>query len=159
MTMRKSSDRNKDREESAAAFRRLNQSGNPMDRKRQRRNTLILAVSVLAAAGVLYSVRCAMRSRPVPDSGRKAVIQIDGEKIHTMDLDQDAEYTVKTKDGHYNTVTVKDGCVSVREADCKNQVCVNTAAARYPGEVIACLPHRMIVYISQEVSSASADGG
>lgn len=83
----------------------------------------------------------------LPDSGLVAVIQMDGEKIHEMDLDQDAEYTAVTEDGHVNVVVVKDQSVMVREADCANQVCVKTGQIRNPGEVIACMPHRMIIYI------------
>ena len=37
--------------------------------------------------------------------------------------------------------------VRVEEADCKNQICVKTGAIHFPGEVIACMPHRMMIYI------------
>ena len=111
--------------------------------KRQRRNTAILAGGLAAAFLILYGVQRMM----LPDSGLVAVIQMDGEKIRGMDLDEDAEYRVQTEDGHYNVVVVQDQSVMVREADCENQVCVMTGRIRYPGEVIACLPHRLIIYI------------
>ena len=111
--------------------------------KRQRRNTAILTGGLAAAFLILYGVQRMM----LPDSGLVAVIQMDGEKIHEMDLDQDAEYTAVTEDGHVNVVVVKDQSVMVREADCANQVCVKTGQIRNPGEVIACMPHRMIIYI------------
>ena len=111
--------------------------------KRQRRNTAILAGGLAAAFLILYGVQRMM----LPDSGLVAVVQMDGEKIHEMDLDQDAEYTAVTEDGHVNVVVVKDQSVMVREADCANQVCVKTGQIRNPGEVIACMPHRMIIYI------------
>ena len=111
--------------------------------KRQIRNTMILIVSLVSVFLVLYLIQ----RRSVPDSGLSAVIQVDGEKVHTMDLDRSAEYTVTTGNGHFNTVVVKDQSVSVREADCANQICVQTGQIRYPGEVIACLPHKLIIVI------------
>jgi hypothetical protein len=58
-----------------------------------------------------------------------------------------ADDRAETADGNYNTVVVKDQSVRVEEADCKNQICVKTGAIHFPGEVIACMPHRMMIYI------------
>lgn len=109
----------------------------------QRRNTLLLA-GILAAVFLALSV---FGKKPPQDAGLRAVIQVKGETVHTMELDQDAQYTVAGEDGHYNTVVVADGTVAVSEADCPNQICVKTAPIRFPGEVISCLPHRLIISI------------
>ncbi len=113
--------------------------------RRRRRNTIILAAVLAAVFLILYG----FQRRALPDSGLEVVVQMDGEKIRGMDLDEDAEYRVQTEDGHYNVVVVQDQSVMVREADCENQVCVMTGRIRYPGEVIACLPHRLIIYIEE----------
>ena len=114
---------------------------------RQIRNTLLFAAVLICVLLILYLIQTAGRREKAEEPGRKAVIQIDGETVHTMRLDQDETFRVQTEDGHYNIVTVRDGCAEVSEADCENQVCVNTKEIRYPGEVIACLPHHLIVYI------------
>lgn len=117
--------------------------------KKQIRNSVLLAVVLAAVFLALYF----MTRRTSPEEAAaerqvlKAVIQIDGEKVHTMDLDKDAEYRAETADGNYNTVVVKDQSVRVEEADCKNQICVKTGAIHFAGEVIACMPHRMMIYI------------
>lgn len=54
---------------------------------------------------------------------------------------------VLTDDAGYNTLVIKDGQVSISEADCPEQVCVNTHWITSPGETIVCLPHRLIVEI------------
>ena len=46
-----------------------------------------------------------------------------------------------------NTVEIKDGAVTVTNADCKNQICVNHAAITKKGESIICLPNRVIAEI------------
>ena len=117
--------------------------------KKQIRNSILLAVVL----GVCFLALYIMNRRTPPEktvaegNALKAVIQIDGEKVHTMDLDKDAEYRAETAEGNYNIVVVEDQSVRVEEADCKNQVCVKTGAIHFPGEVIACMPHRMMIYI------------
>ncbi len=111
--------------------------------KRQRRNSLILVVSLLAVFFIFYVVQ----RLNTPKDSLKAVIQIDGKTVHTMDLGKDDEYVAGDPDGDYNIVIVKDGCVMVQEANCANQVCVKTGQIQNEGEVIACLPHKMIIYL------------
>ena len=112
-----------------------------------RRNSVLLIVSLLAVFLVLYLIWRMSGTAAKEDSSLTAVIRISGEKVHTMDLDHDGTYTAKTPDGHYNVVVVEDHCVRVSEADCRNQVCVKTGQIRYPGEVIACMPHELILDI------------
>lgn len=116
--------------------------------KKQIRNSILLATVLTAVFLVLYLTRTTSPEKAVTDGhAMKAVIQIDGKRVHTMELDKDAEYRAETADGNYNTVVVKDQSVRVEEADCKNQICVKTGAIHFPGEVIACMPHRMMIYI------------
>lgn len=57
----------------------------------------------------------------------------------------------------YNIVEVKDGYVSVTEADCADLICVRTGKIQNQGDVIACLPHKLIIYIRSEEESQEAD--
>lgn len=114
-----------------------------MIKMRQRRNSVILAVGLAAVLFVIYLVQ---QIKPEKESA-KAVVQVDGEIVHTMYLDRDEEYTAKGPDDSYNIIAVEDGSVMVKEANCKNQVCVQTGKICNEGEVIACLPHKLIVYI------------
>ena len=116
--------------------------------KKQIRNSILLATVLTAVFLFLYLTRTTSPEKAVTDGhAMKVVIQIDGKRVHTMELDKDAEYRAETADGNYNTVVVKDQSVRVEEADCKNQICVKTGAIHFPGEVIACMPHRMMIYI------------
>ena len=123
--------------------------------RRQRLNTVILAVVLAAGLLMLFMIQRRGISGEASDAGEgdgtgpEAVIQMDEEIVHTMPLNENALFRAEDAEGHYNLVEVKDGSVMVREADCKNQVCVRTGRIRNPGEVIACLPHRMIIYIEE----------
>ena len=112
----------------------------------KRRNTILLAVILLAVFGIGWLVQ----HRMLGSSGPAAVVQYKGEIIHRLPLDRETSVVVGDRDGDYNIVTVKDGKVSVTEANCPDQICVYIGQISTVEEVIACLPHGMIVYIEEE---------
>lgn len=79
------------------------------------------------------------------------VITIDKElyKKIPFDVDTYEELVVHTDLGS-NTIVIKNGLVNVVDADCPDFVCVNTKPATQVGDMIVCLPHRLIVEISDE---------
>ena len=112
----------------------------------KRRNTILLAVVLLTVFGIGWLVQ----HRMLGSSGPAAVVQYKGEIIHRLPLDRETSVVVGDRDGDYNIVTVKDGKVSVTEANCPDQICVYIGQISTVEEVIACLPHEMIVYIEEE---------
>ncbi len=78
-----------------------------------------------------------------------AHITINGETERVIELseDQHEEFTITTSKGS-NTISITDGMVSVHFADCPDQICVKTPPISKDGEVIACLPHKLLIEIS-----------
>lgn len=86
----------------------------------------------------------------------------DGEGIVTVRINGKlyGEYNLKTvKDqsiklnlpsGEHSTVEFKDGKVRIEDADCPDKICVKTGWISKPGEMIVCLPYRIIIKISGE---------
>lgn len=111
--------------------------------ERQRRNTLILALALLAVLAAAFGVQRWLAR----GGGATAVIKVEGQVVHTLPLFQDCELWIGDGDTGRNLVRVEDGKVMVAQADCPDKVCVHTGAIRREGEVIACLPHNLIVYI------------
>ena len=103
------------------------------------RNDIILIASLLAAALLGFFL---MR----PNIGGKYVSVIsNGEEIARYSLSKDIETDI-TQLG-INHLVIKDGFAKIESADCKNQVCVHSAAISKVGETIACLPHKLIIKI------------
>lgn len=100
---------------------------------------IIVAVVLLAAAVILIIFG---RRK----DGYMAVLYADREELGRYSLDEDRVVPVDLEEG-YNCVVISDGRVFVREADCDNQICVNTPAIGQAGETIVCLPHRFYVII------------
>lgn len=90
-------------------------------------------------------------------SGTRAIIEQNGETIAELDLSKNTELVLNDGNGGSNTITVNNGQISVTDANCPDLVCVRTGAISQTGEVIACLPHKLIITISS-VQTDSLDG-
>lgn len=73
-------------------------------------------------------------------------VTVDGRDEVTLDIDEDTEYTVNTKQGT-NIIRISDGNVSVIEADCPDELCRKQGTISKSGETIICLPHKVVVTI------------
>ena len=82
--------------------------------------------------------------------GVKAVVQVGGQGKQELDLSQDQEFWVGDPEIGRNLIRVEDGTIMVAQADCPDKICVHTGPISQEGEVIACLPHGVIIYIPWE---------
>lgn len=77
-----------------------------------------------------------------------ADIYIDGKLYRTVSLATDQTIEISTEYGR-NTVTVKDGKLSVTEADCPDGYCMGKPKSS--GAPIICLPHRLVIKFTDSV--------
>lgn len=83
----------------------------------------------------------------VKKDGSMVIIKVDGQIRHELRLNEDTEVTVQGYQGGNNVMIIKDGWVSMTEADCPDKLCVNMGKISRTGETIVCLPHRVVVEI------------
>lgn len=115
----------------------------------------ILLILCLLVLSLIPLARWAGRQ---PDS-LYADITVDGrlERRIPLSAHQGREvFTIQTANGS-NTICVEDASIAVISADCSDAVCVNTGKARHPGDIIACLPHRLIIEVKGSTTSQPAD--
>ncbi|MBP3469584.1 MAG: NusG domain II-containing protein [Lachnospiraceae bacterium] len=105
-----------------------------------KKTDMVIIAAVLLVAAVLFLFQGNRTS------GEMVVLYADQTELGRYPLSEDRIIPVDLPEG-YNIVVISDRCVSVREADCHNQVCVNTPAVSHMGETIVCLPHRFYVKI------------
>lgn len=103
--------------------------------------------SVIILAGILLVSAVWLVINGTKDDGERVVIALGGEIIQEMSLNVDASFLVGSKEGDYNLVVVEDGKAYVSEANCANQICKNSKSISKSGEVITCIPHRLVVTI------------
>lgn len=78
-----------------------------------------------------------------------AVVIVDGALWGTFPLPEDGArevLTVETPRG-WNRIVLFRGTVAVEDADCPNRICQKQGAISRPGEVIACLPHKLLIEV------------
>lgn len=109
-------------------------------RKQRIRSIVILAAVLLASAG-LFVIQ---RGRA---GGDRIVITVDGQAVEELSLNKDSEAFIQTGQDGYNRIIIRRGKAYVAEANCANQICVNSAGIGKDGEVIACLPHKLLITV------------
>ena len=53
-----------------------------------------------------------------------------------------------------NTIEIDDDTIAVQDADCPDRICIQQGKAQKPGDIIVCLPHKLLI----EVKGTSPDG-
>ncbi len=82
--------------------------------------------------------------------GQIARVYQDGVVVYEVDLSTVTDpfvYRIEGEDGAYNDILFEPGRVSVQEANCPDQVCVETGVIDSGLLPIICLPHKVLVKI------------
>jgi thiamine biosynthesis lipoprotein len=117
---------------------------------------IIIAALVVISAVAIVAVSL-LRTGDDSAGELTAKIYADGELLYSLPLDIDAEKRIETPSG-YNVITVQDGAVRVSSADCSGKQCVHTGAKKHSGDVIACLPHKVLIEVKKAGGSTGTIG-
>ena len=105
------------------------------------KNDMILILILLVIGGIFMMYQ---RNRP---AGTQVLIKSDNEVVASFPLAEDHVYTVTNELGT-NTVIIEHGQAYVTDADCPDKICEQMGAISKPGETIVCLPHLLVVEVS-----------
>ena len=92
----------------------------------------LAVVGVIALAAVLLCAK----------NGKTVVITQNNKEIYSGSLNEDKVIDLDT-----NVIEIKNGKVEVKEAICKNQICVNHKKISKKGEQIACIPNKILITV------------
>ena len=98
---------------------------------------LISAVLACALAGLFLIPGMHGRGEVAIVEGR------DGSRL-TLDLSRDGRWEVDGPLGR-TVIRIEDGCIRVTESPCPHELCVHMGCRHRGGEIIACIPNRVIV--------------
>lgn len=83
------------------------------------------------------------------DSGNVVIVEKDGEVIETLSLDKDIKREYEF-DGETNTLIIRDGKARITDANCPDGICSQHKSINKSGESIICLPHKLVVTVSND---------
>ena len=124
--------------------------------KKAYRRMRLNIIAVLVIVAVALATAAAANALGSAVDARTAVIQDADGNTFTMPLSQDDVLTVTSSAGT-NVIEVQAGKVRVSEADCPNQDCVEQGWISKAGQQIVCLPHKLVVNITDEDAGSTYD--
>lgn len=80
------------------------------------------------------------------------IVTIAGKTTAILPLDTDFEQEIITEHGK-NTLVIKDGFADIVSADCYGNDCVYQRKISKNGEIIVCLPHKLVIEITSSNES------
>ncbi|MBF4694786.1 NusG domain II-containing protein [Fusibacter ferrireducens] len=111
-----------------------------------KKNDMILILVVLIVGIISYGIVNAIKHND--ESNLKVIIKHKGVVVKEYAFTHETQKTyVLDSEDEVNVVQIKNGEVSVTEANCHDLICVKTGAISKPGEIIVCLPHKFTVEI------------
>ncbi|RDB56594.1 NusG domain II-containing protein [uncultured Senegalimassilia sp.] len=124
--------------------------------KKAYRRMRINVIAVLVITALALAAATAANALGNAVDARTAVIQDADGNTFAMPLSKDDVLTVASSAGT-NVIEVQSGKVRVSEADCPNQDCVEQGWISNAGQQIVCLPHKLVVNITDEDTASAYD--
>lgn len=91
------------------------------------------------------------------ENGAYVEIAKDGVVTHVIQLQKDQTVRIEDQD-QYNVIEISAGQVRMRDANCRDQLCVHTAPIKSVARAIVCLPHRVSITITGVNDGDGLDG-
>lgn len=104
----------------------------------------ILLILVILGIGVILLAYTYLGKQNHP----VVAVRVDGKVVQEFSLDDSIHYKIEGIGGT-NTLCIEEGSVWLSEADCPDQICVQTGKIRHAGQSIICLPHKVVVEIKE----------
>ena len=117
-----------------------------MEKYRKKRiHDIVLGLALLIVAMTLFVVDITKASND--DGNKTVVISIDGEKKSEYPLKEDGVYLLEGSHLGTNKLVIKDGKAYIEEASCPDKQCVKQGKISKAGEMLVCLPNRVVIKI------------
>lgn len=119
----------------------------------KRRDMLIIAI-VLALALSLF----AFSRMSLGGAMSSVVVTIGGREVLRKPLAVEDTYEIRQEDGSVNVIAVENGAVYMKEANCRDGLCMAQGRMRNGAKTIVCLPHQLVVRLDGESAGPGDDG-
>ena len=84
------------------------------------------------------------------EEGSTVTVEVDGKTYGTYALSQNIVVDIETGDGELNRLVIRDGRAYVETATCPDGICAAHRPISRKGESIVCLPHRIVITVTDQ---------
>ncbi len=77
-------------------------------------------------------------------------VHINGSVTHQFDLSSNHSFFVDNGTGGTNQLVINNGMVSITDANCPDKLCVHQGRITQTGQLITCLPNKVVVIITSK---------
>ena len=103
------------------------------------------AVLIIIIFAVLIGIF--MISRTFFENGSYAVVTVDNVFYGRYPLSEDRDIPITRDGAATNHAVIENGTVYMKEASCKNHICISQGRKSAAGESIVCLPNRVVIRV------------
>ncbi len=117
------------------------------DRLKKVKNDLILVGVVLSLSIIGFLIfKLTMKD------GNLVSVSINGEEKCVYPITDNIETDIITGENgkNINTLVIEDGKAYIKSATCPDKICVGHRPISKDGETIVCLPHKIVISVSDE---------
>lgn len=107
------------------------------------RNDIIFIVALLVIVAAIGGGFFLLRPE-----GSTVTATVDGVTYGTYSLSVDTVVDIQTGDGQLNRLVIQDGKAYVETATCPDGICASHRSISRRGESIVCLPHKVVITIT-----------
>ena len=108
--------------------------------KNHKRDLILIGILLLTAL-ILFLL---FKDKPRNEPDAVAVVTVDGTEIARYPLSRNGTFVLNEGS---NTLVIENGEAWVSEANCPDKLCMGFGKISKNGEIIVCLPNRLIVMI------------
>jgi len=117
----------------------------------KRKDIVIIAGALLLALALYVVSQIALGSKAA-----QVVVTVGGEEVLRRPLVVSDVYEIRRENGDVNIIAVEGGAVYMKEANCRDGLCIGQGRMRNAAKTIVCLPHELVVRLEGEPVSAQA---
>ncbi len=111
---------------------------------------LVVVIVVIATTGLLLI-------NTLKKTGKYAVVKVDGKTVCSYSLNENRKEIISYEKDYENVLVIKDREVFIESANCKDKICVKHKKIKSSGESIVCLPHKLVIEITQDAENDNVD--
>jgi len=113
---------------------------------------------VFLIAGLLFLSAAAFAGiHSVGFAGKHVVVEVDGSRVLELPLDKDVVQSVTGPRGE-TVIVVENSEVRIDRSECPHHYCERMGSISRRGEIIVCVPNRVVVSIKGGSESDAIDG-